>query len=109
MNGRDTIVEVLLNTLEAERYVKKPLLATIVDELATSPRMAPALGLASAILERLEGGSIRDEELASCISELRDLVRGLPTRPGLADPPASGVRARVTSSVDGDDQAADAA
>jgi len=50
---RASIVETLLNTLEAERYVRGPLLATIVDELSADAGLEIAAEAARAILQGL--------------------------------------------------------
>ena len=50
---RGTIVEMLLNSLEAERYVRGPLLLNVVDEL-------------SAIYEQEQGLSTSDDVVAYC-------------------------------------------
>ena len=78
------LVETLLNTLEAERYVRGPLLATIVDELGASGGLDLAVDEARAILERLESGDLGEAEFVARVTELRHLVHAL------AAPPASG-------------------
>lgn len=72
---RTAIVETLLNTLEAERYVRGPLLATIADELSAGGEgLEAAAGAARAILERWEAGQLAEPELAARIRALRPLV-----------------------------------
>jgi hypothetical protein len=76
---RTAIVETLLNTLEAERYVRGPLLATIADELsAAGEGLELAAGAARSILERWEAGQLAESELTAGIRALRPLVRARP-------------------------------
>ena len=73
---RTAIVETLLNSLEAERYVRGPLLATVVDELSASgEELAMAAVTARGILQRWEAGQLDDPELTACVSALRPLVQ----------------------------------
>jgi len=81
---RETLVETLLNTLEAERYVRGPLLLTIVDELSLSDGLAIAADAARAILEAFHGGQVSESEFVTRIGALRQLVQAL------AAPPESG-------------------
>jgi len=78
---RATIVETLLNTLEAERYVRGPLLATIVDELAADAGLEIAAGAARAILQGLRSGGLPESEFRARVGALRDLVRSLSAPP----------------------------
>ena len=78
------IVETLLNTLEAERYVRGALLATIADELGASDGLDLAADEARAILESLESGHLDEADFAARVTVLRHLVHTL------AAPPASG-------------------
>lgn len=78
---RVTIVETLLNTLEAERYVRGPLLATIIDELSTDVSLEIAAEAARAILEGLRAGKLPETEFVSRVSALRDLVQALSAPP----------------------------
>lgn len=73
----ETIVETLLNSLEAERYVRGPLLHNIVDELSCSPCFAPAASAARAMLEMLETGRLIESEFAVRVDALRQLVHAL--------------------------------
>lgn len=74
--ARGAIVETLLNTLEAERYVRGPLLATIADELsAAGEELEIAAGAARSILERWQAGQLAEADLAAGIRALRPLVR----------------------------------
>jgi hypothetical protein len=73
---RSAIVETLLNTLEAERYVRGPLLATIADELSASGEgLAVAAGAARSLLERWQAGQLGESEFIARIRALRPLVQ----------------------------------
>ncbi len=78
---RATIVETLLNTLEAERYVRGPLLATIVDELSADAGLEIAAEAARAILQGLRSGGLPEAEFSTRVSALRDLVQALSAPP----------------------------
>ena len=73
IRDRALTVDMLLNTLEAERHVRRGLLQLVVDELE---RMD--LGRCAAdgrrLLERLDAGA-GDAEFVRCIAELRAAVR----------------------------------
>lgn len=70
----EMIVETLINSLEAERYVRGPLLLNIIDELSCASSFAPAASAARAILERLRTGPLADSEFAMRVAELRQMV-----------------------------------
>ena len=72
---RETIVEMLLNSLEAERYVRGPLLLEVVDELSGTERFKPACDMAKRMLGTLEAGVMSDAEFKSRLDELRICVR----------------------------------
>lgn len=72
-----TIVEMLLNSLEAERYVRGPLLCNVVDELSVHESYAPAVDLARALLADIEQGPIADAVFHSRLRELRECVQTL--------------------------------
>lgn len=91
---RGTIVEMLLNSLEAERYVRGPLLLNIVDELSVSDGFAPAADMARHLLSALEAGPLGDGDFQRSLDELRACVRKL-SRTGLAEPKAEAL-ARTT-------------
>jgi hypothetical protein len=74
---REAIVETLLNTLEAERYVRGPLLLTLVDELSASVGLQIAAHAACATLDGLVSGRLREAEFVAQIRALRELVRTL--------------------------------
>jgi hypothetical protein len=80
-----TIVEMLLNTLEAERYVRGPLLCNIVDELSTSASYASAADLARNLLAEIERGPVTDAVFHAKLGELRECVRSA-SRSGLEEP-----------------------
>lgn len=74
------MIETLLNTLEAERYVRGPLLLTIADELKAAG-LVPAAHVAEALLLRVEDRSLTEREFASEVNTLRLVVRSLATAP----------------------------
>ena len=53
---RATILDTLINTLEAERYMRGPLLVEVIAELRANERLAEAAELAGAILASVETG-----------------------------------------------------
>lgn len=79
-----TIVEMLLNTLEAERYVRGPLLCNVVDELSASESYAPAAELARALLAEIQRGPLTDAVFYAKLGELRECVRSV-SRSGLGE------------------------
>ena len=72
---RGTIAETLLNTLEAERYVRLPLLLTIVDELSAREGFQAAAEAARGLLEGLQSGVLAEDEFVARIAALRRLVQ----------------------------------
>ena len=70
------MIETLLNSLEAERYVHGPLLLTVADELK-SAGLTPAAHVAEALLLRVEQRRISDVEFADEVRTLRVIVRSL--------------------------------
>lgn len=68
------LIEGLLNTLESERYMREALLLSVLDELASSDRFAPAFEAGRDLFARLEAGEIDDDEFASAIREVRSFV-----------------------------------
>lgn len=72
---RRPIVETLLNALEAERYLRGALLATVVDELTAECGLESAVEDARAILEVLESGQLSDADFSVRVAALRQLVR----------------------------------
>ncbi len=91
---RGTIVEMLLNSLEAERYVRGPLLLTIVDELSATDTFAPAAEMARHLLATLDDGALGDDDFRRALHELRLRVQSLSCA-GLAQAPAEAL-ARTT-------------
>lgn len=79
-----TIVEMLLNTLEAERYVRGPLLCNVVDELSANESYAQAAEIARALLVDIEHGSVSDAVFHAKLGELRECVRSV-SRGGLGE------------------------
>lgn len=88
---REALVETLLNTLEAERYVRGPLLATIVDELSAAPGLGVAADAARGMLHALQRGHLADSDFAARLHALRRLIQTL------AAPPESGERLNTGS------------
>jgi hypothetical protein len=84
---RETIVETLLNSLEAERYVRGALLSTIIDELRDAGLDTAAAG-ARALLEGLERGLLGESDFVTCVENLRALVHSATPESGvgLVDP-----------------------
>lgn len=82
----ETLPLVLLNSLEAERYVRGALMLTLLDELSVRPGFEQAAALASRILARLEAGPIDDGELRRGLVELRASIASAPSglRPSAA-------------------------
>jgi hypothetical protein len=78
---RETLVETLLNTLEAERYVRGPLLETIIDELSVGAGLETATKAARGILEGLESGQLVESDFVSRVGALRQLVQSLSAAP----------------------------
>lgn len=64
---RSTTIEMLLNALEAERYVRRALLENVVAELASQPEAAAE---GRALLLRLDNGA-NDAEFRSGLASLR--------------------------------------
>jgi hypothetical protein len=79
-------IELLLNTLHGERYVRRALLTELVDELAVSPFYDDAACAARSILERLE--SLNELEYEQEISLLWDLACERPSGVRLVPVPA---------------------
>jgi len=80
-----TIVEMLLNSLEAERYVRGPLLCNVVDELAADASYAPAADMARELLATVEEGPLTDAVFKAKLGELRECVRALAHGGGLTE------------------------
>ncbi len=70
---RERLLDSLLNTLEAERYVRGPLLLEVLDQLDASE---PAAAYARRMLQGLEAGRLKDAEFNGKVAELRQLVHG---------------------------------
>ena len=76
---REMIVDTLLNTLAVERYVRGPLLNTILDELAGRDGLQIAAEAARAMKLAYEAGELAEPEFATRIDVLRRLVHAAPT------------------------------
>ena len=72
---RERILDTLLNTLEAERYVRGPLLLEVLDQLEDE-RLEPAAAFARRMLQGIQTGRICDAEFNGKVAELRQLVHG---------------------------------
>jgi len=95
----EAIVDMLLNTLEAERYVRGALLFNLLDELSAVDALEPAAVVVRDLMVELESGPLDQAEFAIRIADIRALVRSLaPRTSGLvpADP-TRGVRSASTS------------
>jgi hypothetical protein len=71
---RAAIVEGLLNTLEAERYVRAPLLLEIIDELAAAAS-TEACAQARRLLSAVENREVDDDAFARRVADLRRTVQ----------------------------------
>jgi hypothetical protein len=71
---RELILDTLLNTLEVERYMRGPLLLTVLDELDATDRHFEAKALARTMLANLEKGRLRDDEFSGSVARLRQLL-----------------------------------
>ena len=91
---RETLAETLLNTLEAERYMRGPLLLTLVDELRATEAFAVAALEASAILQGLQSGELVETAFMARLRALRRLIQAVSASPS----PESGIG--VTESRD---------
>jgi hypothetical protein len=74
---RSRRIELLLNTLLAERYARRPLLAEVIEELATETDGSEALRAGRALLERLEAG-IDEREFEGSVEHLIELTHCVP-------------------------------
>ena len=72
---RDTLVDTLLNSLQAERYTRAPLLMTLIDELAGDAALAVAADAARAMLNDV--ATLSDDALEKRVEVIRHLVRTL--------------------------------
>jgi hypothetical protein len=66
---RSRRIELLLNTLLAERYARRPLLAEVIEELSREKDGSEAARVGRALLERLESG-IDEREFEGCVEQL---------------------------------------
>jgi hypothetical protein len=97
---RSRRIELLLNTLLGERYARRPLLAELLEELASETAWAEAVRAGRALLERVDAG-IDEVEFDGCVEEIIAMTRALggepastavPTYPApasLDEPPAA--------------------
>lgn len=78
---REMIVEMLINSLEAERYVRGPLLESVIDELSRDARLSAAADAARGLLDRMD--RIGHAEFHRTLREIRALVRDAAPRSGV--------------------------
>ena len=78
---REVLVDTLLNSLEAERYVRGPLLLTLIDELGASDALRPAADVARDVLARVESKTLNEADFLRHVDAIRGLVhrRAAPT------------------------------
>lgn len=74
---RAALVDTLLNSLEAERHFRAPLLETVTDELEDEPTFAPALASARNLLSDLLSNDLAGAAFVSRVAALRELVQSL--------------------------------
>lgn len=96
---RESLVETLLNTLEAERYVRGPLLRTIVDELTAGEGLEIAADAARDILEAYYAGHLAEQDLTFRVGALRQLVQGLSAPPESGEVLISAARDALSRAV----------
>lgn len=70
-------VDTLLNSLEAERHLRAPLLETVTDELESEPTFAPALASARDLLADLRSNELAAPTFVLRVAALRELVQTL--------------------------------
>jgi hypothetical protein len=73
------MIPMLLNTLEAERHLRGPLLLELVSELLAVDELAPAASVARSVLHGLHSGRVGDHDFAARIADLRAQVHALCT------------------------------
>jgi hypothetical protein len=88
---RDTLIDTLLESLETERYLRLPLLLTVIDELSAIEVLASAVAPAETLRLALERRAIDDVQFARSVRELRFFVNELRE----SAPVESGIRPRV--------------
>ncbi len=79
---RSRRIALLLNTLHGERHARRPLLAELIEELATETAGSEAVLAGRALLARLDAGMGMDErEFDGCIEQLIALSQWGPRDP----------------------------
>lgn len=73
MLDREMLLDTLLNSLVAERYVRGALLQTIADELTSTARIAAAR-TARLMMDAMESGEMLETEFSHQVEALRQLV-----------------------------------
>jgi hypothetical protein len=71
---RTTLLDVLLNTLEAERYVRRPLLRDVIELLADEGFVSAA-AVASDMLARMDAARLEGSAFALAMADLRGAVK----------------------------------
>jgi hypothetical protein len=74
---RSRRIELLLNTLAGERYARRPLLAELIEELASDTQNPDALRASRALMERL-AFDIDEHEYGQRIEQLIELAHAGP-------------------------------
>jgi hypothetical protein len=74
---RSRRIELLLNTLLAERYARRPLLAEVIEELSSERDGSEAVRVGRALLARLDSG-IDEREFEGCVEELIAITQRTP-------------------------------
>ncbi len=69
------LIETLLNTVEAERHLRLPLLGNVVDELEELPGLEGVAESARTILGTVREGDVDDGLFGRCIRALRLAVQ----------------------------------
>lgn len=71
---RSRRIALLLNTLHGERHARRPLLAELIEELATETAGSEAVVAGRALLARLDAG-MDEREFDGCIEQLIALAQ----------------------------------
>jgi len=95
----ESIVDKLLNTLEVERYMRGPLLATVIDELSAAEGLEMAAEAARAILDGLKSGQLPESDFGLRVRALRQLVQALGVPPESGEVLVAQARAELARTV----------
>jgi hypothetical protein len=69
-------IELLLNTLEAERHARRSLLGELIDLTADDPELEGAREAARLLLESAELGIVDQQEFARSVQTIEAALRG---------------------------------